>query len=238
MNPTIARLSAQALFGQKRGILLAVLPALLVLLSVVTGSLIDGSQAIEPVTIVFGLALVLPLIALLVANGVLGPEIEDGSIVYLLSKPVSRYVVVASKYLVAAAVCVLLGAGSVLVSAVVLEPGELTQALAIGLGAVAASLAYCGLFLALATLTRHGTIAGLIYILGFEVLLAPWLPGLRYISVVELSRRLIGVVDDQLSLVGQQISLAYALVAVTVLVVGGVLLAGYRLRSFELTGEE
>ncbi|MGB7449051.1 MAG: ABC transporter permease subunit [Ornithinimicrobium sp.] len=238
MNPTIARLSAQALFGQKRGILLGILPGLLIVLSVVTASLVDGSRAVEPVTLVFGLSLVLPLVALLVTNGVLGPEIEDGSIVYLLSKPVSRQTVVVSKYLVAAAVSVLLGAGSVVVSAVVLQPADLRQALALGLGAAAAALAYCGLFIALATVTRHGTIAGLIYVLGFEGLLAPWLSGLRYISVAALGRRVVGVVDDDLTMVVPDVSLAYAVTALAVLVVGGVALAGHRLRSFQLTGEE
>lgn len=238
MNTTIARLSVQALVGQKRGILLAVLPVLLIGLSVVTVSLVDGSQAIEPVTVVFGLSLVLPLVALLVTNGVLGPEIEDGSIVYLLSKPVSRYAVVTSKYLVAAGVSVLLGAGSVVVSAVVLQPSEPRQALAIGLGAVAATLAYCGLFLALAAVTRHGTVAGLIYVLGIEGLLAPWLSGLRYVSVVALGRRVVGVLDDGLSLGVPDLSLAYAVIALVVLVVGGIVVAGQRLRSFQLSGQE
>ena len=238
MNTTIVRLSVQALFGLKRGVLLGVLPLLLLVLSVVTASLVEGSEAVEPVTLVFGLALVLPLVALLATNGVLGPEIEDGSLVYLLSTPVSRYVVAVSKYVVAAGASVLLGAGSVVVSALVLELSDPVQALALGLGGVAASLAYCGLFLALATVTRHGTIAGLIYILGFEVLLAPWLPGLRYVSVVELARRVVAVVDESLTLVGGEVSAGYAVGALLVLVAGGVLLAGHRLRSFQLTGEE
>ena len=117
MNATIARLSAQSLLGQRRFILLGVLPVLLLLLSVVTVALTDGSLAVEPITMVFGFGLVLPLIALLVTNGVLGPEIEDGSIIYLLSKPISRYVVVTSKFAVAAAMSVGMGAGSLFLSA-------------------------------------------------------------------------------------------------------------------------
>jgi len=39
-------------------------------------------------------------------------------------------------------------------------------------------------------------------------------------------------------LVARDVSLGYAVVAVLALSVGGVLLAGYRLRSFQLTGEE
>ncbi|MGB3258085.1 MAG: ABC transporter permease subunit [Ornithinimicrobium sp.] len=238
MNATIARLATQSLLGQRRFILLAVLPVLLLLLSVVTVALTDGSLAVEPITMVFGFGLVLPLIALLVTNGVLGPEIEDGSIIYLLSKPISRYVVVTSKFAVAVTMSVGMGAGSVFLSALLLDLGDPGQALAIGLGGVAAALGYCGLFLALATVTRHGTIGGLIYVLGFEGLLASWLGGLQYISVGSFGRRVVAAVNDDIALVNRDMSVVYVAVALVVVIVGGVALAGYRLRSFEVRGEE
>ncbi len=238
MNATIARLSAQSLLGQRRGILLAVLPALLLVLSVVTVALTEGSMAVEPITMVFGFGLVLPLIALLVTNGVLGPEIEDGSIIYLLSKPISRYVVTTSKFAVAAALSVGVGAGSLLVSALVLDISSPGQAVAIGVGGTVAALGYCGLFMAMATLTRHGTIAGLIYVLGFEGLLASWLGGLQYISVGSFGRRVVAMMDDDIALVNRDISGVYVVIALLVVTLGGVVLAGYRLRSFELRGEE
>ena len=238
MNTTIARLSVQSLFGHRRGIILVILPALLLLLSLVTVVVTDGSLAVEPITMVFGFSLVLPLIALLISNGVLGPEIEDGSIIYLLSKPISRYVVVLSKFVVAAVVSVVFGGGSVFLSALILDISEPGQAVAIGVGGVAATLGYCGLFIALAAVSRHGTIAGLIYILGFEGLLASWLEGLRYISVGSWGRRVVGSLSDDLALVVRDLNLVYAVCALIVLTVGGVVVAGHRLRSFELRGEE
>lgn len=238
MNTTIARLSVQSLFGQRRGVLLVILPALLLLLSLITVVVTDGSVAVEPITMVFGFSLVLPLIALLISNGVLGPEIEDGSIIYLLSKPISRYAVVFSKFIVAAAVSVVLGGGSVFLSALILDISEPGQAFAIGLGGVAATLGYCALFLALATLTRHGTIAGLIYILGFESLLATWLGGLRYISVGSWGRRIVGSLSEDLVFVVRDLNLAYVVCALIVVTIGGVVLAGHRLRSFEIRGED
>ena len=36
-----------------------------------------------------GLAVIVPLVALLATTGVLAPEIDDGSISYLLAKPIS-----------------------------------------------------------------------------------------------------------------------------------------------------
>ena len=38
----------------------------------------------------FALATMVPLIGLIAGTGAIGPEIDDGSIVYLLAKPVSR----------------------------------------------------------------------------------------------------------------------------------------------------
>ena len=57
-----------------------------------------------------GFTLALPLVALLAATAVLGPEIDDGSIVYLLAKPVNRHGVAISKCAVALGATLLLGA--------------------------------------------------------------------------------------------------------------------------------
>lgn len=238
MNRTIAALAVRALFGQKRGFLLMALPVLLVGLAVLTTVLTDGSQAVDPVSGAFGFSLVLPLVALLVSTGVLGPEIEDGSIVYLLSTPVSRLTVAVSKQLVATVVTLVLGAAAVCVSAVILDPAELGQALGLGAGAAVAGTAYCGLFIALSALLRHGTVAGLIYVLVIEGLLASWLSGLRYVSVGSFGRRVTGALTEDLTLVVRDISLPYAVLAAVLVTVGGALLAGNRLRSFELRGED
>jgi ABC-2 type transport system permease protein len=238
MNATITRLAARSLFGRRRGVLLVVLPFLLVALSMAVALLIEATSAVDPVTAVFGLGLVLPLVALLVSTGVIGPEIEDGSIVYLLATPVSRLSVAVSKQVVASVVTVVLGAGAVLTSALVLAPGSPGQALALGLGAVVAGLAYCGLFVALSALLRHGTVAGLIYVLVFEGLLASWLSGLRYLSVGSFGRRVAGALTDDLDLVVRDMSLVYAVVAALVFTVGGALLTAHRLRSFELRGDD
>ena len=57
-----------------------------------------------------GFTLALPLVALLAATAVLGPEIDDGSIVYLLAKPVNRHVIAVSKFAAAWGATMLLGA--------------------------------------------------------------------------------------------------------------------------------
>ena len=97
---TIAKLALQALLGRRRFWLLLAFPILLIgLVGLVTG--LTDADAAYSIVPDLGYPLVLPLVAILAASSVLGPEVDDGSIVYLLSKPVSRYGVAISKWVVA-----------------------------------------------------------------------------------------------------------------------------------------
>lgn len=236
MNPTIARLALRALVGQRRGLVLLALPLLLVVLAGVLRALGGGEVSPSRVLVEVGLALVVPLVALLAANGVLGPEIDDGSVVYLLSTPVSRYVVALSKFLVAAGVAVVLSVAG-LVAAGLAGGADGEWVLGTGVAGGVAALLYTALFTALSAATRHGMIAGLLYALVLEALLARFLSGLRYISVSAVSQR-IGEAVAEIDLPVGQMSLTYAVVAAAVLLVLGPLMAGWRLQRFQLRGDE
>ena len=123
-------------------------------LAVVVPALTDDAVGYEAV-LNLGFTLALPLVALLAATAVLGPEVDDGSIVYLLSKPVSRHVIAASKYVVAWAATMVLGALPLLVAGLVLDGVGPPQAIAWGVGGAVAGTAYTALFLGLAAFTRH-----------------------------------------------------------------------------------
>lgn len=236
MNATIARLAFQALVGQRRVWVLVALPVLLVALAgalrALTGEVVSPTMVIVEI----GLTLVVPLVALLAANGVLGPEIDDGSVVYLLSSPVSRYAVAGSKFAVAAVTSVVLSVLGLGGAALV---GGLDSSWVLGAavtGGVAALL-YTALFTALAAATRHGMIAGLVYVLVVEGLLARFLSGLRHISVGSIAQR-IGERSADLDLPVSDLSLTYAVVAAVVLLVVAALAAGWRLQRFQLRGDE
>ena len=240
MNATIARLAIRSLFGQRRWWVLVSLPILLIALCVLVTLLTSGAAdgAFEAIIVVLGLGLVLPLVALLVTTGVLGPEIDDGSIVYLLSKPISRYAVALSKLVVAVVVTVVLGAGSLFISGLILAPSEPGQALAVGVGAAVAGTAYCSAFVMLSAINRHWMVSGLIYVLVFEGLLASWLSGLRFVSVSAFGRRIAEGMGDSLTLGAGNLPLAYAWIASLVIIVAGCYVAGRRLARFQLRGEE
>src|SRR5688572_5055677 len=153
MNATILKLAAQALLGRRRFWLLVALPMALIGLTALIRALSSQSDAAWPMISFLGYPLVLPLVAILAASSVLGPEVDDGSIVYLLSKPVSRHAIAVSKWLVAWSATLVVGALGVLLASLVAGSGE--QALGWWVAALAAGTTYSALFLALSSLTRH-----------------------------------------------------------------------------------
>ena len=235
MNRTVARLSAQALFGSRRGIVLMLIPGALLVLSVIVRVLTDAEIGLE-VAVGLGFTLALPLVALLAATAVLGPEIDDGSVVYLLSKPVSRHVIAVSKYAAAWAATMVLGALPLLLSGLLLDPSEMGQAVALGVGAAVAGTAYCALFIGLAALTRHAVVIGLLFTLLWEGALGGVFGGVKWVSIGPWGREVASWVSPLVDPVG--LGVTYALVATILVTVASVWFTGDRLRSFTLRGDE
>lgn len=236
MNPTIIRLSAQSLLGRKRFLLLLILPVALIALAITVRALAGVAVGYEEIVVGLGLGAALPLVALLATSSVLGPEIDDGSIVYLLAKPVSRRVVASSKYVVACAASVIFGALPLLAIGLIIAPDDPDLTIAWLAAGVLAAAAYTGLFLALSSVTRHAVVAGLLFVFFWEGLLGNLLVGIRWVSVGAWSRQLAASLDDTIDLpVG--VGATYAVIACIVVVIGGVWFTGARLRSFSMRGE-
>jgi ABC-2 type transport system permease protein len=232
INTTIAKLALQALLGRRRFFLLLAFPVLLIGLVALVTALVDGDAAYE-VLPGLGYPLVLPLVAILAASSVLGPEVDDGSIVYLLSKPVNRYGIAISKWLVALGATLVAGALPILVAALI--TGDSTRATALFVGAVVAGTAYSALFLAISAVTRHAVIASLMFVLVWESLLGNLFTGIAWLSISQWGLRIGHEISSALP---DPANLGYAIVASLVVTVVGAWFAGDRLRSFSLTGDE
>ena len=103
----VVRLGVRCLFGRWRGVLLFALPVVLVGLALLVRGLAgQDEESARHVLYGLGLVVTVPLVALLATSGLLASEVDDGSISYLLAKPVSRYTIVTSK-LAVALLCVL-----------------------------------------------------------------------------------------------------------------------------------
>ena len=215
--------------------MLVLIPGILVALAIIVRALTEEGVGYEAM-VNLGFTLALPIVALLASAAVLGPEVDDGSIVYLLAKPVSRHTVAFSKYVVAWAATMALGAFPLMVSGLVIDISDPRQAVGWLVAGVVAGTTYTALFLGLAALTRHAVVAGLLFVLLWEGLLGNLFTGIRWVAIGAWGRDAGHAVSDVLET--SDTGLTYALIAAAIVSIGSVWFAGDRLRSFTLRGDE
>lgn len=232
---TIASLTARSLLGRSRVLLLIPLPALVVTLAMLASAAGVKPQEWSGLVIVgLGFAVVLPVIALIVGTSVLGSEIEDGTIVHILTKPLPRWQIVLPKLAVAAGVTAVTVAVPLGVAGVLAHSPRFALGLMVA-GAVGA-LAYSALFLALSLVTRRPVLLGLVYVLLWEGLLGGFVRGTRVLSV----QQYVVAIADRLvptSLLTGSVSVSVSVVMSVLIIVGGSALAIHRLTGFSMAGE-
>lgn len=235
MNPTIIRLTARALLGRRRVLLLLPMPIVLIGLALL-GSTSEEAQG-EWGPLVFsdlGLAVVLPLTALIIGSSALGLEIDDGTITHLLTKPLPRSEIVLSKLVVAWSVTAVATAVPLAVAAAV--AGSRPLAAGLVAGAALGALAYSALFLALSVMTKRPVAVGLVYIVLWENLLVSFVDGARVLSVRQHAAAVADAIGDT-PLITSSLSVPTAVVMAAAFAAVGAVAATRRLRSFALTGE-
>jgi ABC-2 type transport system permease protein len=235
---TIAYITFRGMLGRRRALLLFILPAVLLLLSI--GLRLTDNADLDTATMLltqFGLGALLPLLALLAGTGVIGPEIDDGQIMYLVTKPIARPIISTTKFLVAVALVVGFGVVPMFVSAVIMNGMTAGLATGFALGALVGGIAYCALFIAIAVLSRFAVTIGLIYALVWENLLARYAPGARTLSIRQWA---ISVTDltTNATTVTSQVSGSTAVPLLVALTAIGVLFAGWKLRTLSITGTD
>ncbi|MER5708972.1 ABC transporter permease [Streptomyces sp. NPDC033754] len=237
-NPTVARLTYRALLGRRRALILFLLPALLVLIAAAVRAFNGADdQVAADVLGGFALATMVPLIGVIAGTGAIGPEIDDGSIVYLLSKPVKRSSIIFTKLIVAIAVTMVFSAVPTLIAGFVLNGNGQQVAVAYTVAALVASIAYSALFLLLGTVSRHAVVIGLVYALVWETLFGSLISGAKTLSVQQWSLALAEKVTGD-GLIDSEVGLTTATVLLVAVTVVATWFAGYKLRTLTLAGEE
>jgi ABC-2 type transport system permease protein len=235
MNGTIASITARGLFGRKRVFILLPLP--LVLIGVALLSRLVGAQPSdwgEPVIKGLGFGAVLPIIALIVGTGVLGSEIDDGTVTHILAKPIPRAEIIFTKLAVSTGITAVVAGVPLFV--VGLIAGSSSVAFALVAAAVVGALAYSALFLAMSLLTRRPVLVGLVYVVLWEGLLGNLLTGTRQLSIEQY---VISIADwlAPSDLLDGLVSVPTAFIMAAVFAVGMTYLAVRRLRVFSVAGE-
>jgi ABC-2 type transport system permease protein len=232
---TVAWITARGLFGRRRALMLLPLPILLIGLALVCRyNDVDPAAWGTPVIVGLGLAVVLPVISLIVGTGVLGSEVDDGTIVHILTKPLPRRDIIAAKLAVAAGVSALTSAIPLFVAGWLAS--SVRFALALAVAAAVGALAYSALFLLLSLLTRRPVLLGLVYILIWEGLLGRFVSGTRVLSIEQYVITLADKLHPT-DILDARVSLTVSLIMAALFALGGTLAAIHRLRGFSMAGE-
>ena len=235
MNLTIVQLTLRALLGRARALLLVPLPLVLIGLTLI-GHLVHADRAgwQRPIIVGLGFAVIVPIVSLIVGSSVIGSEIDDGTIVHILTKPLPRSEIVLSKLAVAAGVTGLVNGAMLFVCGELITGLRLAVALAVG--GVVASICYCALFVALSLVSRRPVLIGLVYILLWEGLLTNLLTGTRSLSIEQFALTLAARMGQSPYFI-PTLSTVTATVMSAVFLVVATLIAINRLSAFTMKGE-
>ncbi|MGH2381681.1 MAG: ABC transporter permease [Candidatus Limnocylindria bacterium] len=237
---TLASLTLRALLNRRRTLLLGLLGVLIVVVAVVhrlggpgpgaslefTGELLAN----------FGLAVLLPLVAVIIGTAALGSELDDGTIVYLLAKPVPRPLIVIVKLVVAWAVTALLVAVPILLAGLIGAGGDPSLGIGYGLAALLGALEYTAVFMALSLVTSRALVIGLAYVVVWEGVVAGLFAGTRIVSIRQHALAVAEVLGGE-GVVPAELALGTAVLIGTVVTIGAMVLAMRRLSLVELRGE-
>ncbi len=236
MNLTVAWITARALLGRRRVLLLLPFPVLVVGLTLIAHAVRPDAADQWGRVIVDGLGLgvMLPVTALIIGTAVLGAEIEDGTVLHILAKPLPRRQIILAKLAVSAAIIGTVAAVPMFVAGMVAQSVRFGLALAVG--CFVAALAYSAVFLVLSLLTRRPVLIGLAYVLLWEGLLGNLLASTRELSIHQYAVTVATRIAPT-GLLHSRVGLPVAIVMSAVFLVAGTVLAIDRLRSFAVTGE-
>jgi ABC-2 type transport system permease protein len=241
MTGALVSITLLALLNRRRTVLLALLGVLMIgIVGLFLLSDPTPEQATEVTrTLLSDLALgvLLPLVAVIVGTAAIGSELDDGTIVYLLARPVPRWRIVLVKLLVAWIVVTVLVAPATLVAGLI---GQDDPAMAIGFAAatVVGALEYTAVFVALSLITSRALIIGLAYVVVWEGVVAGLFGGTRAISVRQHALAVAEALGGGNAAGIAELALEVAVGAVVIVTAGAAILAVRQLETVELRGEK
>jgi ABC-2 type transport system permease protein len=158
-----------------RVVLIGAFTGFALLIGFVTGTNVAEPDRIEVAVrfaSVFGMALMVPVISLVLASSALGDLVADETLVYLWHRPVPRVVIATAAWLSALTVAVPATAIPLAAGSLLTTGGDLHTALAVGAANGLAAVAYTGIFVLLGLVVRRSLVVGLAYVFIWELFVA------------------------------------------------------------------
>ena len=232
----VYRLTLRSLLDGRRTLALA----LLSLVPLVPAIVFASAGEIEPDVFWARLVqrLLIPTVAAFVAvvigASALGDEREDGTILYLLSTPVSRLGLVVTKVLASWTAAALLLTPPAVAAGLIALRGDATAGAILWpvVGMLAAVLTYCAVTAWLSTVTRRPVVVGVLYILLWEGSIATFAASADRLSIAAYGRVL--AVEGVIDVNAPETSPVVAVIVLAVVVAVAIRAAARRLSRTEM----
>jgi len=230
---SLIEVTLRGLLGRRRMILLVLLaglPVLIALLVRVTGGRPDADRVLDTLVV----RTVMPLVALIVGTASIGSEIEDGTAVFLMIKPIARWRIALAKILVAAGLAAVLVVPAVVLTGLLLGSRSDTATTVVGfaLACLVGGSAYASAFVTLSVFTSRALLLGLGYTLIWEGVLSGLLEGTRFLSIRQATLGLAAAFGVHVP--GDPLAPAVSVVVLGTVLLGAFVLASRRLARFEI----
>lgn len=224
----------RGLLGRRRTlllILLAGLPVFIALLIRVSGGRPDADRVLDTLVV----RTVMPLVALIVGTAAIGSEIEDGTAVFLMIKPIPRWRIALAKALVAGGMTVALVVPAVVLTGLLLgsRTDATTSIVGFSVACLVGGSAYAIAFMTLSVFTSRALLLGLAYTLIWEGVLAGLLEGTKFLSIRQATLGLAAAIGVHLR---EPLAPDLSVLVLGIVLIGAFLLATWRLSRFEIRG--
>ena len=224
----------RGLLSRRRTLLLVLLvglPVLIALLIRLSGGRPDADRVLDALVV----RTVMPLVALILGTAAMGSELEDGTAVYLMVKPISRWWIALAKMMVAAGTTAALVVPAIVLTGLLLGGAEnVITIAAYAVACLVGGSAYAAAFMTLSIFTSRALLLGLAYTLLWEGVLAGLLGGTRFLSIRQATLGVTSALGAELP--GTPLALSVSALVLGTVLIGSFVLAGWRLSRFEIRG--
>jgi ABC-2 type transport system permease protein len=184
------------------------------------------------------LGTLLPIASLILATSAFRDEIEDRTMAYLIIKPVSRFRIVAEKYLAVTESTVLALWFGAIATWVIVSGSHMPDTIGVLVAAIVAILvgvaAYSAVFIAISLLVPRALVVGILYTLIWESLLSRFIPGVWTLSVRHYVESVfVRLLNDSGVTLDNSVKLYSAIPAVVIMIAIALGLSALRLRTMD-----